>query len=328
MIRVSINPELLQWARVRSGIDRKDLEAKFHKLPEWESGKTRPTLNQIKSFAGAVHVPLGYLFLSSPPEEPVPIPDFRIMGGRKPKRPSPDLQDTIYMCQECQSWYEEFARSENQPPLGFVGSATLRKRPRVAADEIRKTLNLEAVASKVCSTVEEALRILINRAEEAGILVMVSGIVGSNTHRKLDEKEFRGFALADPYAPLVFVNGADSKAGQRFTLAHEIAHIWLGKSALSNLGDVVPEKKYQPEEAWCKAVATELLVPQARLGSLASNSSGTTFRSNLIRRVGSRFARSLIVSTLEGRTLYRDAFRMLGISKNKTFDNLRRELGV
>ena len=381
MIRASVNPELLRWARDRAGVAQEDLTAKFRKLPEWEDGQTQPTLKQAEAFARAVHVPVGYLFLSEPPEESVPIPDFRTFAGHAVTRPSPNLLDTIYACQERQSWYRDFARVIGEPDLGFVGSASETKSPVTVAARIRETLGFNLAARRECSTWTDALRLFIRQADEVGVLVMVSGIVMSNTNRRLDPSEFRGFALCDPLAPLIFVNGKDTKAAQMFTLAHELAHVWLGASALSNLG-AAPKDGFRSEEVWCNAVAAELLVPlealqsdlrrnepladalsrlartfkvstlvilrrlldagwltrerfdaawrqeNVRLRKLVQAGSGGDFNRTTVARVGRRFARALVVSTLEGQTLYRDAFRMLGVRKTETFNNLGREAGV
>jgi Zn-dependent peptidase ImmA (M78 family) len=128
-----------------------------------------------------------------------------------------------------------------------------------AAETIRTTLGFDLSARRVLSTWEEALRQFIQLADDAGILVMVSGVVGSNNSRKLDIGEFRGFALSDPIAPLVFVNGGDTKSAQMFTLAHELAHLWLGQSALS---DVTAAKVSRVDvEQWCNRVAAEVLIP-------------------------------------------------------------------
>ncbi len=377
MTRVPVNPKLLQWACERSGIAQEHLAAKFKKLPEWESGETQPTLKQVEAFARAVHVPVGYLFLTKPPEEPVPIPDFRTFAGQAVTRPSPNLLDTIYSCQERQSWYRDFVRVARAPELTFVGSATVVTPPETVAAEMRETLGFDLAARRDCPTWTDALRLFIRQAEEARVLVMVSGVVMSNNRRRLDPAEFRGFALSDSLAPLIFVNGADTKAAQMFTLAHELAHLWLGASALSNIG-TVPEPGFRREEVWCNAVAAELLVPLAalhvdeplddalprlartfkvstlvilrrlldagridrpsfdiewaeevkRLRHFASSGSGGDFYRTTLSRVSRRFARALVGSTLEGQTLYRDAYRMLGVSKTETFNNLGREVGI
>jgi len=99
--------------------------------------------------------------------------------------------------------------------------------------------------------------------ENVGILVVVNGIVGNNTHRTLDPDEFRGFVLVDDYAPLVFVNNADSKAAQMFTLAHELAHVFFGSSAAFDLREMQPAN--EPTELSCNRVAAEFLVPESEL---------------------------------------------------------------
>ena len=125
MNRVPLNPALLRWARERAGLSREDLAGRFRKLSEWEAGEVQPTLKQVEAFARAVRVPVGYLFLSAPPEESIPIPDFRTRARQALTKPSPDLLEMIYACQERQSWYREYARVTQQPEIRFVNSATL-----------------------------------------------------------------------------------------------------------------------------------------------------------------------------------------------------------
>ena len=106
---------------------------------------------------------------------------------------------------------------------------------------------------------DEALRLEIVRIEDSGVLVMRSGIVGNNTHRPLDVGEFRGYALADPYAPLVFLNGKDALAAQMFTLMHELVHIWMGDSGVSNPSLAATSDRNV--ERYCDSVAAEILAP-------------------------------------------------------------------
>ena len=129
----------------------------------------------------------------------------------------------------------------------------------------------------------------ISQSEVAGILVMCSGVVYNNTHRLLDPDEFRGFAIADSLAPLVFINGADTKSAQMFTLAHELGHLWLGQSAVTDVAPSTPPSG--DVEAWCNRVAAELLVPTDVLEN-------ELVRDEQVADTTARLARRFKVSTL------------------------------
>jgi Zn-dependent peptidase ImmA (M78 family) len=379
MNRVPVKPEMLRWARERAGWSAASLRERIPRLELWERGEESPTLKQLESFAKTTHTPIGYLFLQEPPIERVPIPDFRTIGNERLERPSPDLLDTIYACQQRQDWYRDFARSTGEGTLPFVGSVRLNSDVEATAADMRHALGFDLEERRRIPTWTDALRRFIQQADALGVLVMVSGVVGSNNQRKLDPEEFRGFALADNFAPLVFINGADTKAAQMFTLAHELAHIWLGQSALSDVGPISAPS--QSVEAWCNRVAAELLVPLAilrdeyksgaelrveldrlarrfkvstlvilrrlhdagglsteqlwqaygaeleRLRSITKGSGGD-FYLTLGARVSKRFARALVVSTLEGQTSFTEAFRMLGLKRMASFQELGHSLGV
>ncbi len=193
------------------------------------------------------------------PREEFPIPDFRTIENKRIKEPTPNLLETIYICQQRQEWYRNFALSTKEAPLNFVGSATVRDKIEAAAENIRAILGFSVEERRIAPTWTDALRRFIELTDKIGVLVMVNGVVGNNNYRKLDADEFRGFALSDSVAPLIFINGADTKAAQIFTLAHELAHIWLGQSALSDVAPVmIPINEV---ELWCNRVAAEILVP-------------------------------------------------------------------
>lgn len=258
-MKVAVAPSLLQWACERSGIEKAALERRFPKIEQWLSGKAAPTLKQLEAFARATYTPIGSFFLAAPPEEQPPIPDFRAPSNPFRQRPSANLLDTIYLCQQRQEWYREFALVTAEPARSFVGSARLDDDVVKVAARIRETLRFSVGERRRLSSWTEALRLFIDQADAAGILVMINGVVGNNAHRKLNPAEFRGFALADPAAPLIFINGADTKAGQMFTLAHELAHVWLGTTALSD-ANITGEIADRVEQ-WCNKVAAELLAP-------------------------------------------------------------------
>lgn len=260
-VRVSIKPSLYEWALQRSRLEPDDLASKFPKLQEWMAGTSEPTYKQAERFALVTGTILGQLFLPEPPDEAIPIADFRTVGDDTVSRPSGDLLDTIYLCQQRQDWYRDYARKERIEGHEWIGSLDPSTSPEEGAQKITRALSFDVEHRG--SNLTEAFTKFRECAEEAGVMVMVSGIVASKTRRKLDPNEFRGFALADDIAPLVFVNGSDTRAAQIFTLAHEIAHIGLGQSALD---DVDLGKQYTNDtERWCNQLAAEMLVPMKRL---------------------------------------------------------------
>jgi Zn-dependent peptidase ImmA (M78 family)/transcriptional regulator with XRE-family HTH domain len=268
MTRVAISPNLLRWARERARFDVADLSRKFPKLADWESGTLSPTFKQLEAFAKATHVPFGYLFLPEPPETPLPIPDFRTLENRQPGSISPDLLDTIYEMQRRQAWLREDRLECEAAPLTFVGSARLSDDPAAVGREIRRLIGLSDGWAAEVRTWQEAVNALRRAVEGLGVIAVINGIVGNNTHRKLDVTEFRGFALSDERAPLIFVNGADAKSAQMFTLAHELAHLWLGEqgAGLSGFPGVFPDGG--AVERFCDRAAAEFLVPETELKAL------------------------------------------------------------
>ena len=263
MTTVAASVPVLQWAAQRARLGNSDMAARFKKWPMWLSGEAQPTLKQLEDVARLTHTAFGYFFLPEPPMLALPVPDFRTLRDEALAEPSSELLDTLYLCQQRQDWYRNHARVHGLLALPFVGSASAQESPEAVAHRLRQTLGLSAEARRKLPTWTDALRQLIAQAEDAGLMVMVSSVVGSNSHRLLDVGEFRGFALADRFAPLIFLNGADSKAAQMFTLAHELAHVWLGATGVSDTqAGQVPEQR---TERWCNQVAAELLMPLAEL---------------------------------------------------------------
>lgn len=231
MSKVAVVSEVLRWAMDRSGLTEEDLQDRLPRIREWLAGRSHPTLRQLEFLAAATRTPFGCFFLDEPPKESLPVPHFRTLGAKVQRRPSPDLLESIETTQRRQSWMRESLIEQGEDPLPFVRSARVDEQPQTIVRRMWRALGLEKGWAASYRTWTDALRALRTAMDDAGILAVVNGIVGNDTHRKLDPAEFRGFVLVDDYAPLVFVNGADGKAAQMFTLAHELAHVFFGSSA-------------------------------------------------------------------------------------------------
>ena len=292
MTSINIKPAILRWAAERAGHNDALLGECFPGISDWDRDEIALEVGRLRKFARKTRTTLGILALAEPLDEDLPLTDFRTLGSRTTGRPSVDLLDTIWLCQMRQDWYRQHVQSQGQQPLAFVGSAQVGQDYRQVARQISDRLGF-AVGQREDLDFDEAFRHLADLIEQAGILVMVNGCVGNDTTRILDTEELRGFAIPDRWAPLVFVNGADAKSARLFTLAHELAHIWLGNSAISNLAPQDVASGHATER-WCNAVAGELLVPEQDLRQ-ACRELGNAEDARIVRRLRSRFRVSTAV---------------------------------
>lgn len=273
---LQLQPDVLRWARERADLTTDELAHKVNlvreRVLEWEhSGKI--SMDWAEGVARATHTPLGHLFLSFPPHEPLPITDFRTRANETPTRPSLDLLETVYSMQRRQDWMRDELIDTGAEPLAFVNAFRLDSNPGAVADAMRNALALSEDWASSSPTWSNALSYLRDVVESAGIMVVFNGVVGNNTRRKLDPNEFQGFALVDEYAPLIFINNADYKAAQMFTLAHELAHLLVGEEGVSAFDSLIPSE--HGVEQFCDKVAAEFLVPEAKFlefWPLAANS--------------------------------------------------------
>lgn len=275
---------MLRWARDRVGLDMNDAAKVIGVKPEllqlWEEGGAKPTFRQAQLIAQALHTPFGFFFLKEVPAENLPLPDLRTVGGAPAGRPSVNLAETVRHAVQRQAWFVEYQQEQGAEPLPFIGRFTTASNPVQVAQDIRAVLGVDVENGQ--RKWDVYYRELIEAAERAGVLVMRSGIVGNNTHRKLDVGEFRGFAISHPLAPVVFINSSDAPSARLFTLLHELAHLWLGSSGISN----VAPGNTRREEIVCNAVAGEFLAPTEVFGTLwvAASNDLTTRVAELAQR--------------------------------------------
>lgn len=255
----NINSNIIEWAIIRAGYKLEEFYTDFPKIKEWLEGKSKPTIKQLEGFTHKVHVPFGYMFLNEPPKEVLPIPFFRT-GKPSINKVSLNVYHTIQTIQERQNWLTNYLEESGYEDLNFIGKFDKNSDYKEIVNDIRNTLKLPLNWASKLPNWEQALDYLTMQVEEVGIIVTFNGIVGNNTRRKIEVDECRGFVLVNSKAPFLFINSADAKAAQMFTIIHEIAHIWLGESAGFDNNQMLPAD--DPIEELCDKVAAEFLVPE------------------------------------------------------------------
>lgn len=256
---VNINANIITWAITRAGYELQEFTRKVPIVQKWIQGEKKPTVKQLESFSKKVHLPFGYLFLTEPPKEKLPIPFFRT-NNPQATDVSVNVYDTILLMQQRQDWLSDYLKDNEFRPLPFVGRFKNRQNVSEIVDSIRKTLGVQENWASGFETWKDALDNLTHKIEETGIIMVFNGIVENNTSRPIKVEECRGFVLVDEMAPFMFINNADGKAAQMFTIVHELAHIWTGHSAGFDFRKLQPAN--DPIELLCDKVAAEFLVPE------------------------------------------------------------------
>lgn len=257
--RAPITPKVLAWARKSARISIEEAarkaDVRAERVTQWENGECLPTITQAKELAKAYRRPFALFFLPDIPTDFQPLQDFRKPG-------SLDLSTaSLFLIREIQqkhAWIGTVNEESGEERIPFVGRFTLNDDVEKVAADLLDTLGIDP------SAYEKANRVLewVRKAEAKGIFVSRTSFY--HTKLTIDPKELQGFAIADPYAPFVFLNTADWKAPQLFTLVHELAHLWVGKSGISNESDsgTAESSSYHQVELFCNAVAACALMPR------------------------------------------------------------------
>lgn len=276
----NINSEIINWAITRAGNNLEEFYAENPNVLEWINGEKQPTIKQLENFTHKVHVPFGYMFMQEPPSEELPIPFFRT-GATPREKVSLNVYHTIQIIKDRQNWLTNYLQESGYSDLDFVGKYNDNSNYKEIANVIRNTLNLRVNWASKHTTWEQALDYLTLQIEEIGIIINFNGIVGNNTRRKISVDECRGFVLVNAKAPFLFINSADAKAAQMFTLIHELAHIWLGVSAGFDNKQMLPAD--DPTEILCDKVAAEFLVPEIFFREKWKNSQNIKYLSRVFK---------------------------------------------
>ena len=264
-VTVKVQHNILNWV-MKKAEDEVVSTSVLELLKKWISGEKTPTFNQIETVSKKVNIPFGYFFLNEPPVEECDIVEYRTIDSVSVNDPSRNLIDTVDMMSNVQEWMAEYNKENLAEGYSFVGRASKQHNVRAVVKDILSELDMPEDWFAEFKNASDAFRYIRSKLTAIGILVMMNGVVGNNTHRKLDIEEFRAFTLIDKYAPLIFINSADTNNGKLFSLLHETVHVWIGKNSFYNdyygNSDLVGK-----DEQFCNAVAAEILVPDAFFAS-------------------------------------------------------------
>lgn len=262
-----ITAKVFKWARESAKMTEELAASKvsvsIDKFKDWEKGVDYPTIRQAQTLAKAYRRPFALFFLPDVPTDFQPLQDFRKTGSKELSTSSIFI---IREIQQKQAWISEVNEDNNENKVPFIGRFTIKDNPILVAKDILATLNINPLNYKSNNPIIE----WIDKAESNGIFISRTSFIHSRL--KLDSNEIQGFAIADDFAPFIFINSDDWNAPQLFSLVHELSHLWIAETGISN--DVEPSIKkagdYNQIELFCNEVAANALMPKEFIDSLDS----------------------------------------------------------
>jgi len=257
---VDINPDILKWARESAHLEVHEIPKSViskEKLVKFENKEALPTLSELQKLAKKYNRPLGILLGNTIPEiDYLEIPFFR-----KENKTDYDSALTMFIRDilEKQDWARNYLVSEGYEPLGFVGSIKIQDAPIKAVQILNQKLNLPLFTKFKKN--EDYFKALKQSLEDHNIFVSITGSNQSN--KSISVEQAQGFAITDEYAPFIFVNTKNTTNAKIFTLVHEVVHLFLNESGISEdcLRFRKPECKEDEIENFCNTIAGELLMP-------------------------------------------------------------------
>ena len=268
-LRIDVKKDVWLWAIKESQKEDEEILNKYPKIEKWINGIEKPTFKQLEKLANFLKVSFGYFFLENPPKENVLETEFRSINNKIPDI-SKNLKDTIIEMDSKKTWISDYRKKLGWDKLEIINQFTVNKKDNIERDVklAKELIELNEYWYKKLKKHSEAFKLIRNKFEDKGILTMKNGVVGMNTHRKLDINEFRAFMLYDDIAPLIFINNNDSLGGKIFSLIHEYFHILLEKEDI-----IVSEEKdiNLENEKYINKMTAEFLMPKKHIEELWDN---------------------------------------------------------
>jgi Zn-dependent peptidase ImmA (M78 family)/transcriptional regulator with XRE-family HTH domain len=268
-----VNPEILRWARVTAGLTLEEASQRLSiseargispvsRLSALERGETEPSRPILLKMAKQYRRPLIVFYMENPPRKADRGQDFRILPDSISDVTSGMVDALIRDVKVRQSIIKAAIEDEDDfEPIKFVGCMRISDGVEAVVRTIIKISSIDITKFRSQPSSEDAFKYLRNQVENTGVFVLLIGDLGSH-HTAFDIEVFRGFALSDAIAPFIIINDKDSKAAWSFTLLHELAHILLGHTGISNTNSELEIEQF------CNRVASDILLPEVDLRNI------------------------------------------------------------